>query len=60
VITQLPWLDKVCSGEQRTEDNTNTTNNNVRNTQEGVFAAHNCPCGYEHLLSSAVESDVKF
>jgi hypothetical protein len=60
VITQLPWPNEMRSGEKCTKNNADASHNNVRNTQEGVFATHNCSGGDEHFLGSAVEGYVEF
>jgi len=60
MITQFPWLNDMCSSEERTKQDANTANDDICNTQERILATHDCPRGDEHLLCPAVERDVKF
>ena len=41
--TAIPWLDKMCGEEDSSEQNAETTNNDVCNAQERVPPAHHSP-----------------
>jgi len=59
VITQLPRLDQMCGSEHRTEQKTQSTNDQIRNTKEIVLATNDRPCGNEDLLRPAILCDWK-
>ena len=59
VVSQLPRLDEMRSGEHRAEQKTKSTNNQVSNAEEVVLTADNRSCGYEDLLGAAILCDWK-
>ena len=54
VIRHLPWPDDMCSRKERAQDETKTTNDDVGNAQEVVFASDDTACGDENLFGTAV------
>ena len=59
VVAQLPRLDEMRGGEDRAEQKTQATHDQVRNTEEVVLAANDCSCGDENLLGAAILCDWK-
>lgn len=46
-------------GKQRAKNNTNAPYNNICDTQEGVFASHDCFSGNEDGLGASVNGNIE-
>jgi len=57
MIPQLARLDQMCSQEDRSEQDANAADNEVCDTQKGVFAAHDGARGDEDGFCAAVFVD---
>jgi hypothetical protein len=40
----MPWFDKMCDSEYNAQDDAEATNHDIRDSQEGILAAHDSPC----------------
>ena len=54
-----PWPDEVSNCEQGTKQHANATNDNIRNTQEGILPPHHSSGGDDDRFGTPVNSDRK-
>lgn len=57
VIRHLPRSDNMCSREERAQNETKTTDDNVCDTQEVVLASDDAACGDEDFFCTAIFCD---
>ena len=58
-IKNSPWLDDVSSGEDSTKQDAHAANDNIRNAEEGILAAHDGARADKDLLCAAEDGDVE-
>jgi len=54
VVSEFPWFDKMGYCENGSEEDTETTDDNIGDAEEGILAAHDSAGGYDYGLCAAV------
>lgn len=54
MVTKFSWSDEMSDRKENTKNDTNATNNNVGDTQEGILASHNGFGGDNHGFGAAI------
>lgn len=53
----MPWFDQMSNSEDDTKNNTDTTNDNIGNSEEGVLSAHDSPSRDENGLGASIDGN---